>query len=75
MESYWYSLSVHKNKRKKRDTKENLHCKKRRNEKLKKKKNEKPKKYMMKNVVAKIRMKEDGPKRCHMPKLCALLVF
>ena len=37
MESYWYSLSVHKNKRKKRDTKENLHCKKRRNEKLKKK--------------------------------------
>ena len=34
-------------KEKKRDTKVNLHCEKRRNEKLKKK-NEKPKKYIMK---------------------------
>ena len=69
MESWWLLMCLQK-KKKRHKSKFTLWKEK----KWKVEKNEKQKKYM-KKVVAKIRMKEDGPKRCHMPKLCALLVF
>ena len=57
-----------KKKKNKKDTKVS-YIVKRRKEKYK------TKACIIKLVVAKIRMKEDGPKRCYMLKLCALLIF
>ena len=67
-ESCWLLMCLQNQKKKKRDTKVSYIVKKR-------KEKYKTKACIIKLVVAKIRMKEDGPKRCRIPKLCTLLVF
>ena len=60
-------MCLQNQKKKKRDTKVSYIVKRRK----KKSKECKPKKYIMKKVVAKISMKEDGPKRYIYQVMCS----